>query len=907
LIFDKIFPFQRAKNSSLFFLLFCWIVLFLSASVSSENSFNNANAQIGYQYAPGLVLTGSNYQDVASSSSNRPSQFSVATWFKTSSNFGSDAFIVNKGGVGSDSSGQNLNYGVWMTSAEKIKAGFETSSGADQYVTSTKKYNNGQWHYVVVTNDGSTVRLYVDGTQVATKSTGGASPETSGTKPVRVGANSRITPPGNFFTGEVDEVRVWNDDLTAQQRADALAGTSFNTAEQVLYIPFGSNSPPVANNQAITLNKNTQQAITLAATDPNNDPLTYTIVTQPAHGSLTGTPPNLNYNPDTDYVGADSFTFKANDGTVDSNTATVSITVQGPVNDPPIANNQAITLNKNTQQAITLAATDPNNDPLTYTIVTQPAHGSLTGTAPNLNYNPDTDYVGADSFTFKANDGTVDSNTATVSITVQDVNSCTTNLPISDVTASGNQLGNPPSNAIDADLNTRWANDGVGSWISADLGVTQNICSVDIAWYNGNTRQYHFVIAISTDGSTFTSVFNGDSSGTTVSPEKYTISNINARYVRVTVNGNTQNNWASVYDLKVFGSAQSGNFPPVASNQGVITNTNIAKAIILVASDPNNDPLNYSIVTQPAHGSLTGTAPNLNYNPDTDYVGADSFTFKANDGTVDSNTATVSITVNNPNNDPFGIMKLYPTKNNGEEWYINMNNPNSDSRFNPQNTITQNPDGSWKMKATQVRMNVYTSTGYNGDDIPTLDHSEIATNGYMLRPNDWKNFEMTQYVKVNTSPSDDNFSPNGRGGRHTGGGAPEGCEGSSMKGDVFFSGKVRFAKEQWHVSYVFTSLKTPTTSIQDKWVGIKFIVYNFVQNNQVVVKTELWLDINNGGNFVKVDERADSGGWGTEGTECGGAPDQIITWGGPITTFRWDTATDVDFKNLSVREIIPPQ
>ena len=796
-------------------MLFCWIILFFSASEINSNLINNADAQTGYHYAPGLVLTGSNYQDVASTSSLKPSQFSVAAWFKTSSNFGSDAFIVNKGGIGSDSSGQNLNYGIWMNSAEKIKAGFETSSGADRYVTSANKYNNGQWHYAVVTNDGSTVRLYIDGVQVATKSTSGASPETSGTKPVRVGANSRVTPPRNFFTGEVDEVRIWNDDLTTQQVADAFAGT-VNTAGQVLHLPFGSN-------------------------------------------------------------------------------------------DPPVANNQGITLNKNTQQAITLTATDSNNDPLTYTVLTQPAHGTLTGTAPNLNYNPDTDYVGADSFTFKANDGTTDSNTATVSITAQDVSSCTTNLPISGVTASGYQLGNPPSNAIDADLNTRWANDGVGSWISADLGITQNICSVDIAWYNGNARQYHFVIATSTDGSTFTNVFNGDSSGTTVSSEKYTISNINARYVRVTVNGNTQNNWASIYDLKIFGSSLSGNSPPVAINQAVTINKNIAKAITLTASDPNNDPLNYSIVTQPAHGTLTGTAPNLNYNPDTDYVGADSFTFKANDGTTDSNTATVSITVDDPNKDQFGIIKLYPTKNNGEEWFINMDNPLSDSRFNPQNTITKNPDGSWKMKATQVRMNVYTSTGYDSNDIPTLDHSTIASKGYMLAPNDWRNFEMTQYVKVNTSPNDDNFSPNGRGGRHTGSGAPEGCEGSSMKGDVFFSGKVRFAKEQWHVSYVFTNLKTPTGSIEDKWVGIKFIVYNFLENNKVVVKMELWLDTNNNGNFIKVDENVDRGSWGTEGVECGGAPDQIISWGGPITTFRWDTATDVDFKNLSVREILPPQ
>jgi hypothetical protein len=127
-----------------------------------------------------------------------------------------------------------------MTSSETIRAGFETSTGADQFISSANTYNDGQWHYVVVTNDGSTLRLYIDGVQVATKSTSGASPESSGTKPVRVGANSRVTPPGNFFTVEVDEVRVWNDDLTAQQAADAFAGTSFNTGEQVLYLDFSS-------------------------------------------------------------------------------------------------------------------------------------------------------------------------------------------------------------------------------------------------------------------------------------------------------------------------------------------------------------------------------------------------------------------------------------------------------------------------------------------------------------------------------------------------------------------------------------------------------------------------------------------------------------------------------------------
>ena len=69
--------------------------------------------------------------------------------------------------------------------------------------------------------------------------------------------------------------------------------------------------------------------------------------------------------------------------------------------------------------------------------------------------------------------------------------------------------------------------------------------------------------------------------------------------------------------------------------------------------------------------------------------------------------------------DKFGIKKLYSTKNNGEEWYINMDNPTGDSRFNPLKHNNQKPRqyGWWKMKATQVRMEVYTSTGYDRDEI----------------------------------------------------------------------------------------------------------------------------------------------------------------------------------------------
>jgi len=303
---------------------------------STKDSFSITKTGGGgsgsYNYAPNFAATGSSYFDVASSPSLKLSQFSAAAWFKTSSNFGDDTVIVNKGGFGSESSGQNMNWGIWMDSAERIKGGFETSSGTDFFATSPTSYNDNQWHYAVVTYGGSTVILYIDGVQVGSKSTSGASPDSSGTKPVRVAANSRVTPPTtNFFIGDIDEVRAWNDDLTATEQANAFAGTSFNTGEQVLYLPFGANSPPIAQSQSVSTVKNTPVGITLIATDPNNDPLTYSIVTQPAHGTITaGTTASRTYTPATDYTGPDSFTFKANDGTVDSNIATVSIAVNNP-------------------------------------------------------------------------------------------------------------------------------------------------------------------------------------------------------------------------------------------------------------------------------------------------------------------------------------------------------------------------------------------------------------------------------------------------------------------------------------------------------------------------------------------------------------------------------------------------
>jgi len=256
------------------------------------------------------------------------------------------------------------------------------------------------------------------------------------------------------------------------------------------------------------------------------------------------------------------------------------------------------------------------------------------------------------------------------------------------------------------------------------------------------------------------------------------------------------------------------------------------------------------------------------------------------------------------NFDKFGVLKIYPTKGNGEQWYL-KSNPNDDPQFSPQTTLTKNSDGSFKVKSTKVRMGVFTSSGFHPEQISTLDHHKIALVGYMQSANDWKNVEITGYVKL-ISGSNDNFVWYARGGRHTGYGAPQGCEGVAYKGGLFYDGSTRWEKEQWHTGgYVFGQLGKNIGSINGKWVGLKVIMYNIIQNDKTAVKLELWVDKDNNNKWIKATERIDKGGWGNNGRECGGEPDQIITWGGPIAAFRWDGATDVDIKDFSVREIVP--
>ncbi len=199
--------------------------------------------------------------------------------------------------------------------------------------------------------------------------------------------------------------------------------------------PTDTNQAPVANAQTVTTGANMAKAITLTGSDADSNALTYVIVTTPTRGTLSGTPPNMTYTPRTDFVGSDSFTFKVNDGQVDSDAAAVSITVtgEGSSNRTPLAQNDTATTSAGKSVTINVLAndSDPDGDALTVTILQQPQHGSAEVNGTTIIYTPNGGYTGPDTLAYTVTDSKGATANATVTITVQAaVDGATIYLPV---------------------------------------------------------------------------------------------------------------------------------------------------------------------------------------------------------------------------------------------------------------------------------------------------------------------------------------------------------------------------------------------------------------------------------------------------------------------------------------------
>ena len=150
-----------------------------------------------------------------------------------------------------------------------------------------------------------------------------------------------------------------------------------------------------------------------------------------------------------------------------------------------------------------------------------------------------------------------------ITMTVAEANTCNKNLIISDIISFGDDGEGEDAietNILDNNLNTRWSSETVGSWIQTDLGGKNVVCSLDIAWYKGNTRSYNFIISLSTDGTTYTNVYEGTSTGKTLSSERYNFKENTARYVKITINGNNEDgneNWGAITEIDINGSAET--------------------------------------------------------------------------------------------------------------------------------------------------------------------------------------------------------------------------------------------------------------------------------------------------------------------------------------------------------------
>jgi len=235
------------------------------------------------------------------------------------------------------------------------------------------------------------------------------------------GLQSRIVPPTRLAGASVYHFVV-ADITTASMRIAARRsnGKDFDAIEFL-----APNDPPAAAPDAYATDEDAALNVPAPGvlgndTDPDRNPLRAVLVAGVQHGALAFNPDgSFVYVPDANHSGADSFTYRANDGRADSPAVTVDIAVNA-VNDPPVARADAALTEQGAAANLPVLAndSDADGDPLAITALTQPPNGLATHDGATVTYTPAPGYAGTDTFTYTARDGSGATASATVSVLV---------------------------------------------------------------------------------------------------------------------------------------------------------------------------------------------------------------------------------------------------------------------------------------------------------------------------------------------------------------------------------------------------------------------------------------------------------------------------------------------------------
>jgi hypothetical protein len=426
------------------------------------------------------------------------------------------------------------------------------------------------------------------------------------------GDSCTYTPAANYNSTTPDSFGVEVDDGSTRVQA-----TVYVTTNAV-------NDAPTALPVSASLLEDTPATFDLRGTDDDGDALFYT-ASPAALGTLNClTDGRCSYSPRANANGVDTVAYTVTDNKGPAVTGSIRIEITA-VNDAPTAANATVTTREDTPMTFRLPGTDVDaGDQLTFALLSVPAQGSLSGTAPDLTYTPVRAATGDFPFQYSVTDAAGQTSSGWVTLHVNPVNQA----PVANSTSATTPEDTPKPIA----LTGTDAEDG-------QLTGTMTTPPAHGTYVNG----------------TYTPAanYNGpDSIGFSVKDR-----------ANLTSTGTISITVTPVNDA------------PVASAKSVTTTKTVPVSFVLAASDPDGDVLTWAVTTAPTHGTLSGTAPNLTYSPTGTYYGSDSFVFRVTDPAGRTASATVSITIGNSTNVPT-TLTLGPARvvrnSNGTYTYQNL-------------------------------------------------------------------------------------------------------------------------------------------------------------------------------------------------------------------------------------------